>query len=69
MRSSILQSFSSSRADPLDWEMCSLFIFPIGSFPKCVYVYYLFIVLVVVCILFCVVQKKEEGVETRIIMD
>ena len=60
VQSSILQSFSSSRADPLDWEMWSLFIFPIGSFPKCVYVYYLFIFLVVVCILFCVVQQKKR---------
>ena len=37
-------------------------IFPIDSFAKRVYY-----VIVVVCILFCVVQKKE-GVETRVVM-
>jgi len=41
-------------------------IFPIDSFAK--RVYFIIVVFVVVCILFCVVQKKE-GVETRVVMD
>ena len=41
-------------------------MFPIDSFAK--HVYYVIVVFVVVCILFCVVQKKE-GVETRVVID
>ena len=40
-------------------------ILPIDSFAK--RVYYIIVVFVVVCILFCVVQKKE-GVEMRAVM-
>ena len=61
VQSSILQSFPSSRADPLDWENWSLFIFPIGSFPKCVYVYIiylLFLLLFVFCFVLC--RKKRS---------
>ena len=36
-----------------DWEICSSVVFRIGSFAKHVYMYIIFVVLVVVCILFC----------------
>ena len=51
-----------------DWEICFSVIFRIGSFAKHVYMYIIFVVLVVICILFCVVQKKKEGVETRVVI-
>jgi len=52
-----------------DWEMCFSVIFQIGSFAKYVYMcicilYSLFLLLFV----FCFVQKKKEGVETRVII-
>ena len=42
-----------------DWEICSSVVFRIGSFAKHVYMYIIFVVLVVVCILFCGTAKKE----------
>ena len=51
-----------------DWEMWFLLFSRLVPSPNmCVYVYYVIVVFVVVCILFCVVQKKE-GVETRVVM-
>ena len=53
-----------------DWEASYSVVFQIGSFAKyvymCIYVLYSF-VLVVVCILFCAEEKKEE-VETRVVI-
>ena len=43
-----------------DWETRYSVVFRIGSFAKHVYMYIIFVVLVVVCILFCVVQKKKK---------
>ena len=50
-----------------DWEIRSSVVFKIGSFAKQVYMYIIFVVLIVVCILFCVVQQKK-GVETRVVI-
>ena len=52
-----------------DWEICFSVIFRIGSFAKHVYMcicilYSLFLLLFV----FCFVQKKKEGVETRVVI-
>ena len=52
-----------------DWEICFCY-FPDWFLRQiCVYVYMYskFVVLVVVCILFCVVQKKK-GVETTVVI-
>ena len=40
-------------------------ILPIVSFAKRIYVYYIAVVFVVVCILFCVAQKKRSRDESR----
>ena len=60
MQSSILQGFSSSRADPLDWKCDLCYVPNCFLFPN-VYMYIIFVVLVVVCILFCVVQQKRRS--------
>ena len=43
-----------------DWEARYSVVFQIGSFAKYVYMYIIFIVLVVVCILFCAEEKEKE---------
>ena len=50
-----------------DWEIYFSVIFRIGSFAKYVYMYIIFVVLVVVCILFYA-EEKKEGVETRVVI-
>ena len=52
-----------------DWEARYFVVFGIGSFAKYVYMcicilYLLFLLLLV----FCFVQKKKEGVETRVVI-
>ena len=52
-----------------DWGICSSVVFRIGSFARYVYMcicilYSLFLLLFV----FCFVQKKKEGMETRVII-
>ena len=42
-------------------------MFPIVSFFPKVYMYIIFVVLVVVCIVLC--RKEKEEVETRVVMD
>ena len=42
-----------------DWETRYSVVFRIFSFAKYVYMYIMFVVLVVVCILFCAEEKKE----------
>ena len=48
-----------------DWEICFSVIFRIGSFAKYVYMYIIFVVLVVVCILFCAEEKRRSRDESR----
>ena len=50
-----------------DWETRYSVVFRIFSFAKYVYMYIMFVVLVVVCILFCA-EEKKEGVETRVVI-
>ena len=55
-----------SRADPLEWKCDLCYVPDCFFFPK-VYMYIIFVVLVVVCIVLR--RKEKEGVETRVVMD
>ena len=44
-----------------DWEARYSVVFYIGSFAKYVYICIIFVVLVVVCILFCAEEKKRRS--------
>ena len=48
-----------------DWEICSSVVFRISSFAKHVYMYIIFVVLVVVCILFSAEEKRRSRDESR----
>ena len=48
-----------------DWEARYSVVFQIGSFAKYVYMCIIFVVLVVVCILFCAEEKRRSRDESR----
>ena len=48
-----------------DWEARYSVVFQIGSFAKYVHICIIFVVLVVVCILFCAEEKRRSRDESR----